>query len=1059
MSTATHPSLSADLASRVEAFEAALAADPAADPAGFLPRPDHLLYRPLLAELVRVDLEHARDRGQCVRVPAYLVKFPAVLTHADALAAVAREEYRQRQQDGEPVSPADFRVAYGVDTADWPAAGPPTQRMRGPAAPRDDLPPTSLVQTPPPGRSGMSSVAIPEVLLAGGGAGGLFEPGAAAQLAGLLAVGGEFLGFRLEEEIGRGAYGRVFLARQGDLAGRPVALKVSLDAAGESRALAQLQHPNIVPVHSLHRVGPFQAVCMPYLGRATLAEVVRHVRNRSSLPLSGKELHSTVARRARTAGGKSSSFRPAAAPSAPAAPEAPAADGWGRVADLPYADAVLTLALEIADGLAHAHARGIVHRDLKPANVLLSDDGRAMLLDFNLAEDTKARPPAGEATVGGTLPYMAPEHLDAYRVGRGEIDARCDVYALGVILFELLTGRHPYPDRHGRPKEVTAEMAADRRQPPPLLRPLNPAVSPAVEGLVRKCLAPDPADRYQTAADLAADIRHHLSHRPLRHAPNPSARERLRKFARRNPRLASSGAVAAVAALVLFAAAAAFVYTRERTRGLEARGRLADHQTAFRDAQLFLDDRNRSWPRLDEGLARLRGVLDRYGAADGGDWLAAPAVRYLPDADRDRVRQDVGETYYLMAQVAHLKAAVAVHPAERAAELDRAGRWNELADRYAGDRLPRAVREQKAALAALAGAAAPADPPPAPGSARDRFLVGAQLARGGRPRDALPHLTEATKLDPTNVSAWFVRGTAHLGLEQNELAAVCFGACVALRPDFAPGWLNRGVAFTRLRLLTAARDDYDRALELDPALADAYVLRAGVRDAGGDVRGAADDLTAALAAGASPVRVHFLRAAARDRLGDKAAAAADREAGLKLTPTDELSWVARGEVRKARDPAGALADADAALKVNPLSVQAMQLKAHLLAEHLGRPAEAIAVLDRAVGFYPDYVRARAGRAVLLARAGRRDEAVRDAKDALLRDTRPPNLYQVACAYALTAKTHPGDKTEAFRLLASALRGGFGHDLIDTDTDLAALRPDPEFQRLVAAAKAQRPAAR
>ncbi|MBN9518180.1 tetratricopeptide repeat protein, partial [bacterium] len=337
--------------------------------------------------------------------------------------------------------------------------------------------------------------------------------------------------------------------------------------------------------------------------------------------------------------------------------------------------------------------------------------------------------------------------------------------------------------------------------------------------------------------------------------------------------------------------------------------------------------------------------------------------------------------------------------------------------------------------------------PPAPGSARDRFLVGARLARNGRPRDALPHLTEATRLDPTNVSAWFVRGTAHLGLEQNELAAVCFGACVALRPDFAPAWLNRGVAFTRLRLLSAARDDFDRVLALDPALGEAYVLRAGVRDAGGDVRGAADDLTAALAAGASPVRVHFLRAHARDRLSDKAGAAADREAGLNLTPADELGWVARGEVRKARDAAGALADAEEALRLNPLSAPALQLKAHLLAEHLNRPAEAVAVLDRAVGFYPDYVKARAGRAVLLARAGRRDESVRDAKEALLRDTRPANLYQVGCVYALTARTHPEDKPEALRLIGAALRGGFGHHLLATDPDLAALRPDPEFQRL------------
>ena len=205
----------------------------------------------------------------------------------------------------------------------------------------------------------------------------------------------------------------------------------------------------------------------------------------------------------------------------------------------------------------------------------------------------------------------------------------------------------------------------------------------------------------------------------------------------------------------------------------------------------------------------------------------------------------------------------------------------------------------------------------------------------------------------------------------------------------------------------------------------------------------------------SPVRVHFLRAAVRDRLKDAAGAAADRAAGSKLTPADELSWVARGEVRKARDAAGALADADEALKINPTSAPALQLKAHLLAEHLNRPADALAVMDRAVGFHPDAVRARAGRAVLLARAGKRDDAIRDAKEALLRDTRGPNLYQVACVYALTAATHPEDKPEALRLISTALRVGFGQQYIESDPDLAALRGDAEFQRLLATTKGPR----
>ena len=105
---------------------------------------------------------------------------------------------------------------------------------------------------------------------------------------------------------------------------------------------------------------------------------------------------------------------------------------------------MLCLGAQLADGLAHAHARGIVHRDLKPANVLLTDEGRPMLLDFNLSEDTKLRASPEGGRMGGTLPYMAPEQIDAFRSRRGVVDGRCDLFALGVILYELLTGRHPF---------------------------------------------------------------------------------------------------------------------------------------------------------------------------------------------------------------------------------------------------------------------------------------------------------------------------------------------------------------------------------------------------------------------------------------------------------------------------------------------------------------------------------------------------------------------------------------------------------------------------------------
>ncbi len=1078
----------------VEAFEAALVDDPDADFGQFLPPENDPLYLAVLAELVRVDLEHAWGRGRPKRLPAYSARFPAILEQDTVLRAVAFEEFRQRRRTGENARPADYRVTYGIDTNDWPDVG---SRSTRPMDTSDHLPPTNRL---PPLRTGGGgqedgTAVVADVGLAPGEIVPPSIPAAVsewgdpdlsdrASVSGWLDAteslpdpGTTFLGFRLVEELGRGAFGRVYLAHQGDLAGRPVALKVACDIVGESRTLAQLQHTNIVPIYSFHKAGPFQAVCMPYLGRSTLADFVEQI-SEGAVPSSGKQLRSTLDKRKSDTtpgtGTSPSSSEPAGEPGqvpvpSPALPiplpvrvtTPGSAEGWQRLDGLSYVDAVLWLGAQLADGLAHAHTRGILHRDLKPANVLLTDDGRPMLLDFNLAEDTKLRESAARASIGGTLPYMAPEQIEAFRTGRGTLDERCDLFSLGVILFELLAGRRPYLARKGAVREMIPVMLADR-QHAPQLRPLNAAISPGVEAIVRKCLAADPGDRYQRAEQLREDIDRHLANRPLKYAPNPSVRERLRKWARRHPRLTSSGsvAIACVALLVVLGVGAA--YARERTRGLEARTRLADHQIAFRDAQGFFDDRPRSTPRLDEGLQKLREVLTRYGVPEDSDvgegWLQSTSFRYLSERIQAQVREDIGETFYLMAQVSSLKAVAATDPAVRTSETERAAGWNALAVKYAGDRLPRAVREQQATIAELRGNSDGAvrlrdEAKTTPlESARDLALAGSQLARQGQHRKALDCLRQATERDPANASAWFLRGSAHLALQQNALAAMSFGACISLRPDHAPAWLNRGLAFAGLRLFDLARWDYDQAIRLDSTLTEAFIQRAFVRETLQDLAGAEEDLGSALDTGNAPVRVSFLRSTLRNRRGNPAGAKADREAGLKLTPNDELSWIARAENRMGDDPADALADNEEALKLNPTSIFGLQLKAHILAERLNRPAEAMVALDRAVELNPDYVPARAGRGVMLAREGKRDAALRDAKDALRRDTAAPNLYQVGCIYALTAKTHPADKREAIRLLWEGLKGGYGLDIVDTDTDLDRIRNDPDFQQMVKDAK-------
>jgi hypothetical protein len=216
---------------------------------------------------------------------------------------VAFEEYRLRRQAGEDPAPAEYRERFGVDAADWPM---PSQ---GATEAADAVHEVASAYQSWRSQGGEEAVAGREFPCKAVGLSAVhvdwfrqvhrWDPRAAQELARALValpeVGSEFLGFRLEAELGRGAFGRVYLARQKGLAHRPVALKVSADVfADEAQTLAQLQHTHIVPVYSVHHARPFRAVCMPYFGATTLADVLRLLRGGESLPASGKGLVSTI---------------------------------------------------------------------------------------------------------------------------------------------------------------------------------------------------------------------------------------------------------------------------------------------------------------------------------------------------------------------------------------------------------------------------------------------------------------------------------------------------------------------------------------------------------------------------------------------------------------------------------------------------------------------------------------------------------------------------------------------------------------------------------------------
>src|SRR5262249_45024943 len=159
----------------------------------------------------------------------------------------------------------------------------------------------------------------------------------------------------------------------------------------------------------------------------------------------------------------------------------------------------------------------------------------------------------------------------------------------GIILYQLLTGRHPFPFHRGKADEVVSRLLEDRRGPPPRVGGNHHDLSPAVEAIVRHCLEPDPPRRYQSAAELRDDLQRQPNHWPLRYAPEPSLRERARKWRRRHPRLTSSTSMGLVAAVFLAALGTLALVRGQRLAQLEALASLARFRDDLKTCQFLLN--------------------------------------------------------------------------------------------------------------------------------------------------------------------------------------------------------------------------------------------------------------------------------------------------------------------------------------------------------------------------------------------------------------------------------------------------------------------------------------
>jgi tetratricopeptide (TPR) repeat protein len=398
-----------------------------------------------------------------------------------------------------------------------------------------------------------------------------------------------------------------------------------------------------------------------------------------------------------------------------------------------------------------------------------------------------------------------------------------------------------------------------------------------------------------------------------------------------------------------------------------------------------------------------------------------------------------------------------------------------------------------------------------PTGTTNRCLLAWEYLLERRPKEALPLLEEARRQmeaeatrPPAANAFWtyYLLGIALHDLDQPGEAVAQFNACLALRPGLHRAYYHRGLAQMKRHQFDEALADFDKAIELQRkqgpptdalgrrVLADALLQRAIlVRERTELIpdepalRQAIEDVGRALELECTYTLPYYIRAELRERLKDFAGGQRDREEGFGREATDEDSWNTRGYARvrylegwqarlRGEGPAGllfqaveqafeqaqfqqALTEFRQAERLNPRSFHALENQVHVLSEDLGQTDQALAILNQALAYYQDSPILHGGRGTLLARLGRRDEALKDAELCLARSDDAMLLFQVAGIYALTSRQNPEDRQEAFRLLSLALKKGFGYDLVESDPDLGPLHRDPRFRRIAEAVQALR----
>jgi tetratricopeptide (TPR) repeat protein len=718
-------------------------------------------------------------------------------------------------------------------------------------------------------------------------------------------------GYEVLQELGRGGMGIVYLARQGQL-GRLVALKMvpSPNASREelirfrqeAEAVAALSHPGIVPIYEVGEHDGMPFYTMAYQPGGSLEEA-----------LDGRPM--------------------------------------GPIA-------AATLLASLADAVHHAHQRGILHRDLKPANVLLTEEGLPRVADFGLARrlDEQGDRATRSGAIVGTPAYMAPEQA----LGNKGLGPGVDVWSMGVILYEMLTGRRPF---QGETLLQTLEHV--RQQEPLAPQMLSPEVPADLGTICLKCLEKEPGRRYQSAAELADDLRRWLAGVPVRARPAGPI-EQAWKWANRHPTTAGLIAVSVLLVAVLTAALPLHIL-RLREEVDRAKAEALEAHESHRRAVLLAECE----AQVSEGKRLLEGgaALQR----------AALAFGTVFDLIRDQDARAEPALWKLKAEARALRdeaVRLHTHGERRRQEEKKAERFLALRDEaffrlhcnLLGEQARPANDFDGANIAQKALAAFP-DVEALPTQRGEQlrqagtelvFILAEFWARSCHPLLAVKLLEELGDDAPRAVHLRLAR---YLDMVD--------------RPDEA----ERQRALARKAVPSRAID---------------WFLSAQERIQAGDRRGARDDLDRALKASKTMFWAHFLRGQVQRELGNRGEARFEMTWCISARPRFVWPYLLRAvmyiEEKKYKEAEADLKEASA-LKLTPAGEYLLFVNRGVLALARRRPGEAAKYFARAIEKWPQPYHAYANLARAEWEMGERESAYRRLDRAVALAPDDPEVYR------------------------------------------------------------------